>query len=79
MEKKKWQNAEILELGVESTKEEVNGNAKIFHKCQYCDERFWTGDGRKEHEKKCLYKPASPGFGPSGNVTPGLDYTPPIS
>lgn len=79
MEKKKWQNAEILELGVESTKDEVNGSEKMIYKCQYCEERFWTKDGRKKHEENCAFGHAAEGFGPNGNVTPGLDYTPPIS
>lgn len=75
--KKVWLNPQLMNLGIQLTnEEEVNENAKIFYKCEYCCERFWTKKARAEHEESCFYKPASPGFGPSGNVTPGLDAVP---
>lgn len=70
--KKKWLNPQLMNLGVQETREdEVNENAKIFFKCHYCSETFWSPRKRKEHEKTCSYRPA--------DMLPGQGQEVPIS
>ena len=74
MEKKLWSNAEVVELGVESTKCEeglvedsvaLDGERMIFG-CPYCYRRFWTVESREEHIIKCHPEQREP-----GNMLPG--------
>lgn len=70
--KKKWLNPQLMNLGVQETREdEVNENAKIFFGCRYCWRRFWTKRSRNEHEKTCSHRPA--------DMLPGQGQEVPIS
>lgn len=74
MNKHDWKKPEIMELGLKNTKEgSVDERGLLIHKCDYCGKIFLSHSAEKNHEKSCIKKPASPGFGPNGDVTPGLD------
>ncbi len=66
MEKKLWSNAEVVELGVESTKEDCMPTSsdkcldKDNHTCKYCGQFFITHELKKYHEERCPQKPQEP-------------------
>ena len=58
MEKKLWSNAEIVELGVEETKNDINnpdgqGPYPPEYKCDICGKEFYTENGLKSHLNGC--------------------------
>ena len=74
MGKKLWSNAEVVELGVESTKCEEGlvdeaialDGEKIIFGCPYCNNTFWTKEYREAHIKNCHPEQREP-----GNMLPG--------
>lgn len=68
--KKEWVKPEVTSLGMENTNETED---YVFHKCQYCKERFWTGAERNNHEITCGKNPANPPAAGGGDLpTPAL-------
>ena len=55
MEKKLWSNAEIVELGVEKTTEQNNGDGPYppKYECPICHVKFYNENGLKSHLSGC--------------------------
>lgn len=85
--KKEWLNPEFMNLGVKSTKDdcyeqvnvvkEVGEQEKALWRCKYCGATS-VFVPNINHKPSCPYvnKPANPGFGPEGPVTPELEAVP---
>lgn len=70
--KKKWLNPQLMNLGVQETREDETDEQLIFdYKCKYCWKRFSKKETRDKHEKTCYRKPA--------DMLPGQGQEVPIS
>ena len=55
---KKWNNPELMRLGLENTKDKGNERGLIFHICDYCGDWFWTHYDEIKHEATCEKNPS---------------------
>lgn len=77
MEKKLWSNAEVVELGVESTREEgVDENFIKIFACKHCGQKFWTKGERNSHEKICGLNPCNKPSVNDPNIDPDFSVVP---